>query len=219
MCGATRQQGEQSMATPIIFGPEMSTYVRTVRLAFEEKPAQYEMVDVSLMKNEQKEPAHLARHPFGKVPAFEHDGLALYETSAIVRYVDQAFPGATLTPGDARERTRMNQVISIIDYYGYTAIISNCVLQRFFGNPDEKVIAEARPRIELCLKEFERIKGSDKFLAGSQVSLADFYLLPLVFYLQMMPEKSLLEQRKGLLVWWEGMSQRSSVKKTQPNLG
>jgi glutathione S-transferase len=207
------------MATPIIYGPEMSTYVRTVRMAFEEKPAQYEMVDVSLMKGEQKQPGHLARHPFGKVPAFEHDGMSFYETGAIARYVDQVFPGATLTPGDARERARMNQVISIIDYYAYTAIISNCVLQRFFGNPDEQVIAAARPTIELCLKEFERIKGSDKFVAGGQISLADLYLVPLIFYLQLMPEKSLFEQRKGLTVWWDGMSQRSSVKKTQPNLG
>jgi glutathione S-transferase len=207
------------MATPIIYGPEMSTYVRTARLVFEEKPAQYEMVDVDLRKGEQKAPAHLARHPFGRVPAFEHDGFALYETSPIVRYVDQAFPGATLTPGDARERARMNQVISIIDCYGYKAIISNCVLQRFFGHPDEKVIAEARPTIELCLKEFERLKGSDKFLAGNQLSLADLYLVPIIFYLQMMPEKSLFEARKGLAGWWASMSQRSSVKKTQPNLG
>jgi glutathione S-transferase len=207
------------MGTPVIYGAEMSTYVRTVRLAFEEKPAQYEIVDVSLMKNEQKEPAHLARHPFAKMPAFEHDGLALYETGAIVRYVDQLFPGATLTPGDARERARMNQIISIVDYYAYPAIISNCVMQRFFGNSDEKVIAAARPQIELSLKEFERLKGADKFLAGSQVSLADLYLLPIVFYLQMTPEKSLLEPRKGLTAWWESMSQRSSVKKTQPNLG
>lgn len=207
------------MATPIIYGPEMSTYVRTVRLAFEEKPAQYQMVDVSLVKREHKQPAHLARQPFGKVPAFEHDGLALYETGAIIRYIDQVFPGAALTPGDARERARMNQVISIIDYYGYTAIIANCVLQRYFGNPDEKVIAAAVPTIELCLKEFERIKGSDKFLAGAQLSLGDLYLVPLIFYLQLMPEKSLLEQRKGLASWFETMSQRSSVKKTQPNLG
>jgi glutathione S-transferase len=206
------------MATPIIYGPEMSTYVRTVRMVFEEKPAQYQMVDVSLLKGEHKQPAHLARHPFGKVPAFEHEGLVLYETGAITRYVDQIFSGAALTPGDARERARMNQIISIVDYYGYTAIISNCVLQRYFGHPDEKIIAGAVPTIELCLKEIERIRGSDKFLAGSQVSLADLYVIPIVSYLQMMPEKSLFEQRKGLAAWWENVSQRSSVKKTQPNL-
>lgn len=207
------------MATPIIYGPEISTYVRTVRMTLEEKPAQYEMVDVSLMKSDHKQSAHLARHPFGKVPAFEHEGMTLYETGAIVRYIDQVFPGTSLTPGDARERARMNQAISIIDYYAYPAIISNCVLQRFFGHPDEKVIAAAVPTIELCLKEFERIRGSDKFIAGAQASLADLFLFPIIFYLQLMPEKSLLEARKGLNAWFEAMSQRSSAKKTQPNLG
>src|SRR5215831_382055 len=107
------------MATPIVYGTEFSTYVRTVRMAFEEKSAAYNLADVSVIKGEQKQPPHLARNPFGTVPAFEHDDLKLYETSAIVRYVDQVFPGPTLTPEDPRDRARMNQIISIIDYHGY----------------------------------------------------------------------------------------------------
>src|SRR5690242_7108284 len=66
--------GRDNMATPIIYGTDMSTYVRTTRMVFEEKPAQYELVDVSVVKREVREPAHLARNPFGTVPAFELDG-------------------------------------------------------------------------------------------------------------------------------------------------
>ena len=211
------------MAAPIIYGTEMSTYVRTARMSLEEKPAQYELVDVSVVKGEVKQPAHLARNPFGTVPAFEHDGLKLYETSPIIRYIDQVFPGAKLTPDDARERARMNQIISIIDYHGYSSIILQIVIQRVLpqlvGGTDEKVIAAAKPKAELVLQEIERIKGSSKFLAGEQVSLADFYLAPIIAYLTLVPEASLLASRKGLSTWWEAITQRSSFKNTAPNLG
>ena len=101
--------------TPIVYGTEFSTYVRSVRMAFEEKAAAYELHDVSVLKGEQKHAAHLARNPFGTVPAFAHDGLEVYETSPVLRYVDQVFPGASLTPDDPKARARMNQVISIVD--------------------------------------------------------------------------------------------------------
>ena len=81
------------MGKPIIYGPAYSTYARTVRLALEEKGVDYDLVEVDLLAGATKAPEHLARHPFGKVPAFEHDGFELYETDAIMRYVDAAFPG------------------------------------------------------------------------------------------------------------------------------
>jgi glutathione S-transferase len=212
------------MATPIIYGTEFSTYVRTVRMAFEEKPAQYELRDVSVIRGEQKQPAHIARNPFGTVPAFEHNGLKLYETSPVIRYVDQVFPGAKLTPDDARERARMNQIISIVDYHGYGSIIGKIAVERLFTailgrDTDEQVIAAGMPKAELCLSEIERIKGDGKLLAGNQISLADLYVFPIIFYLMMTPEKSLVASRRGLSAWWEAMSQRSSVKKTQPDFG
>ena len=90
------------MAAPVIYGPAISTYVRTVRLVCEEKGAHYELVEVDIMQGGNKTPEHLARHPFGRVPAFEHDGFKLYETSAITRYLDAVLPGPSLTPAGWR---------------------------------------------------------------------------------------------------------------------
>src|SRR5689334_23094292 len=183
--------------TPIVYGTEFSTYVRSVRMAFEEKGAAYQLQDVSVLKGEQKQAAHLARNPFGTVPAFEHDGLQVYETSPILRYIDQVFPGTALTPEDPKARARMNQVISIVDYHGYASIIGQIVVQRLFvallpNGTDEAVVKAGIPKASLCLKELARIKGSHTFLAGDQVSLADLYLVPIVFYLRLTPEKELL---------------------------
>src|SRR5215203_380109 len=97
------------MAVPIIYGPDYSTYARTVRLALEEKPAEYRLEPIHIIGGEGQQASYLQRHPFGKVPAFEHDGFRMYETDAITRYIDQVFPGKRLQPSDARQAARMNQ--------------------------------------------------------------------------------------------------------------
>jgi glutathione S-transferase len=166
----------------------------------------------------------VARNPFGTVPAFEHDGFQLYETSPILRYVDQVFPGAALTPEDPKQRARMNQIISIIDYHGYASLIGHIVVQRLFvallaNGTDEAVVAAGIPRAALCLQELERLKGSAPFLAGDRVSLADLYVLPIIFYLRLTPEKALLAPHRGLDAWWNAMAERASVQATAPSLG
>jgi glutathione S-transferase len=211
------------MATPIVYGTEFSTYVRSVRMAFEEKSATYDLVDVSVIKGEQKQPAHVARNPFGTVPAFAHDDLKMYETTPILRYVDQVIPGPTLTPESPRDRARMNQIMSIVDYHGYVSIVTQIVVQRLFtalvGPTDERVVAAGIPKARLCLREVERIMNGDQFLAGGQLSLADLYLVPLIFYLRLTPEKTLLDPHRGLQAWWETMSLRPSAQRTAPNFG
>src|SRR5262249_20774831 len=111
------------MATPVLYGPAYSTYTRTARLAFEEKGAGYRLEEVDILKGAGQAPAYLAKHPFGKVPALDHDGFMLYETTAIARYVDEAFPGPKLQPSDAKQRARMTQIMSIVDAYAYPALI------------------------------------------------------------------------------------------------
>jgi glutathione S-transferase len=212
------------MGTPIIYGTPFSTYVRSVRIAFEEKPAKYELVDVSVIEGAQKQPPHLKRNPFGTVPAFEHDGLKLYETSPIIRYIDQVYPGAQLTPGDPRERAHMNQIISIVDYHAYPSIIGQIAVQRLFTaitkTPTDRAIVEAgKPKATLVLDEIQRIMGDNKFLAGSSMSLADLYVVPVLHYLMMTPEKSLMESHRNLMRWWADMNERKTVKNTAPQLG
>lgn len=84
------------MANPIVYGPALSTYVWSARLALAEKGVTHELVEVPLGAH--REEPHLSRHPFAKVPAFEHDGFTLYETQAIMRYVDERFAGTPLQP-------------------------------------------------------------------------------------------------------------------------
>lgn len=213
------------MADPVVYGPAFSTYARTVRLALEEKGVAYRLEEVDILKGESHTPEHLARQPFGKVPALEHDGFSLYETTAIIRYIDEAFDGPALQPSDPKARARMTQTCAIIDNYGYPAMIGTCVVQRVVvpmmgGEPDEAAITEAVPQAETAAAALDDLLGDSAFLAGDSISLADLYLIPVFDYFHATPEGGkALEGKKNLQRWWNAVSERPSVTTTRPQLG
>src|SRR5260370_17457474 len=104
-----------TMAQPIVYGPAGSTCVWSARLALAEKGVTHELVDVPFGAH--REEPHLSRQPFAKVPAFEHDGFALYETQAIMRYVDERFAGTPLQPEHVHECSRINHIIATAESY------------------------------------------------------------------------------------------------------
>ena len=213
------------MASPVVYGPNFSTYVRATRLTLAEKPAPYQLVEIAFMQGAHKQDDFLKRNPFGKVPAFEHDGVRLYETSAIIRYIDRSFGGAKLQPSDVKQLAKMDQVISIVDSFAYGAMIGKLVWQRIVtpmtgGTPDEAVVKEALPTIRICLAEFERILGDSQWFGGASISLGDLHLAPIFAYMVNTPESEDLMKSHGKLAkWWERMSARDSMAKTQPKFG
>ena len=77
------------MSELIVYGVPGSPFVRAPLIACEEKGAPWRLVPLG--PGESRQPAHLARHPFGRVPAVEHESFGFYETQAILRYIDQMF--------------------------------------------------------------------------------------------------------------------------------
>jgi glutathione S-transferase len=116
------------MAAPIVYGIPGSPYLRSVMLGLEEKSAAYEFSALAFGASKQE--PYLSRHPFGRIPAFEHDGFALYETQAILRYVDAVFPGTSLRPREPRQAARMNQLIGILDWYFFPRVSATISFQR-----------------------------------------------------------------------------------------
>jgi glutathione S-transferase len=108
---------------PIVFRAPYSVYGRAARLALEEKGVGYELVPVDIFASGGPPAAHLVRHPFGKIPAFEHAGFRLYEAEVITRYIDEAFAGPRLQPEDVHGRARMTQIISVLDSYVYRTLV------------------------------------------------------------------------------------------------
>ena len=179
--------------TVTLYGAPYSVYTRSARLALIEKGVDYtlEMIDVHGPGG--MPPGHLARQPFGKIPAFDHAGFALFETGAILRYVDEAFPGPALQPRDIKARARMTQAISVCDSYLYGHGVWGIVVERV-SKPrrgvavDEQKVAASLPKAEACHAVLADILGDQDFLCGAALSLADLHAAPMLACLAMTEE-------------------------------
>ncbi len=205
------------MAKPQIIGISLSSYVRTARMAAIEKG-----VDHDHDPAPPGDAAVTAIHPFGKVPVFRHGAVELFETRAITQYLDTVFDGPALQPTDPVERARMEQWISTINDVIYGTWIRNYVLQYAFpsgadGLPDRAVIEAALPDIEYQLAVFNRALTDNPYLVGGQLSLADLFLLPLVFYVNAMPEgKDRMSAAPHVQRFLDHMGRRESFQATLP---
>jgi glutathione S-transferase len=172
--------------------------------------------------NAHRAPEHLKRHPFGMLPAFEHNGFMIYETVPILTYIDDAFPGPRLMPGDIHRRTRAAQILSVINSYAYRPLVWGIFVPRTFFKPDrvvdETAIAEAVRSGEHALRAIEDLTvNPDPFLVGRTISLADLLLEPVVHYLETTPEgKAMLPKVPKLAAWHAAIQTRPSVKETVP---
>lgn len=198
---------------PILYGAAYSVYVRAARLALIEKGVDHDRVEVDIFAADGPPPDYLARHPFGRIPALQHGAMSLYETAAIVRYVDEAFPGPALQPRDPAGRARMNQTVSVLDNYLYRPLVWGVYVARSEkgGACDEALVAAAAAKARHCLGVIER--GLDRpFLAGDAITLADLYAVPMLAYGLMAEEgRAMLAECPQLSAWWRRMKARPSV--------
>ena len=149
------------MASTVVYGFPGSTYVQIVRLVLTHKAVEFEFHD---LEAEMNTPAHLALHPFEYVPVLRHGNFVLYETSAIVGYIDEAFPAPQLTPESIQQRAKMNQWISAVNSYYYPQIVYHLSHERSVFpalgiKSDERVVKAALPKIERALEVMERAQA------------------------------------------------------------
>jgi glutathione S-transferase len=205
----------------VLHGYRYSVYNRIARLALAEKAVAYDRVEVNPFAD--MPPEYLALHPFGRVPTLVHDGFVLYETGAITRYVDRTFAGPALQPGAPRALARMDQLIGVIDSYGYWPMIRQVFSHRVFrsaaGRPvDEAEIAQGLAGAAKVLAALEAL-ASRPFLVGPELSLADLHVGAMIAYLALAPEgAALLGKHPRLAAWWSNLSRRPSFAATDPGL-
>jgi glutathione S-transferase len=187
-----------------------------------EKGAQYEQVPVNVIQGEPRQPEHLARHPFGKVPVLDYDGFRIIETSAIVSFLDEVLPGPSLTPDNPRDRARMRMAMGLIDSYGYGALVSVAgyhLFPDFIGGRNEDARREGIAGGRRVLQALMELRGSDRSIAGNQLSLGDLYLVPLCFYVALTPDAGEVFSADGFSQWWDPMQAVPSYRATAPQLG
>lgn len=210
------------MARIVLYGFDGSTYVRTVRMLLAEKAAPYEQVPVHVLKGEPRQPEHLARHPFGKVPVLDYDGFRIIETSAIAPFLDEVLAGPSFTPDNPQDRARMRMAMGMTDSYGYGALIAvagHHLFPDFVGGANEERRSQGIAVGRQVLQELMKLRGSDPFLAGAHPSLGDLYLAPICFYVALTPDADEVFAVEGFSTWWERIQRMPSYQTTAPQLG
>jgi glutathione S-transferase len=208
---------------PLLFGADYSVYVRIARLAMIEKDVDHELVPVDIFAEGGAPDWYLERHPFGRIPAFEHGALRLYETAAITRYVDEAFDGPPLQPDSPAERATMNQIIGVLDAYAYRPMVWGVYVEHVLkpkrgDAPDEALVAASLEQARTCLLALAALKRDGRWMLGDGLTLADLHAAPMFAYFAQAPEgQALLGGHPPLGGWWEGMQSLASMAATQPS--
>ncbi|HYE48359.1 MAG TPA: glutathione S-transferase family protein [Azospirillaceae bacterium] len=196
-----------------------SPYGRAVLATLEEKGQPYRISPVA--PPALREPPHLSRHPFGRIPALEHGDFMLYETQAILRYLDRLVPEPRFTPTTIRAAARMDQVMNVNDWYLFQGVGDVIGFQRIVvpvvlgTDPDEAAIAAAMPRAQVVFAELARLLGEGPYFTGEETSLADLLVAPQLDILSGTPEwRVLTGGQPNLVRWLERMNARPSFQRT-----
>jgi glutathione S-transferase len=198
------------MATLRIHGLSPSTFTRTVRLACHEKGIAYEMVDTMPSTVE-------PLNPFRKIPAITHGDLTLYESIAILRYLERVFPGPKLWPADAVAAALCDQWASAVTDSLVNASLRYFAARAGFLPVPAEMAQKYLDKTAEVVPIFDRKLGEHRFLAGDSLTVADLYLCPLYAYFSDIAElKAIADKAPNCNRWAVGMAARASVKATEP---
>jgi glutathione S-transferase len=192
----------------------VSTFSRRVRVALLEKNIPCELIELNLPGREHKEEWYAALNPYTKVPTLVDGDLTLYESSAILMYLEAAHPSPALVPQDPGGRALVDMHLRLCD--AHLGRFAGAILlpKRFLPevNWDRAAIAAAQQQIDAHLAIVERELRDRPYLVGESFTLADIAYLPFLHFL------SLMEIQAGPQVkaWAERVLARPSAQATVP---
>ena len=153
----------------------LSTYSRRVRMALIEKGLEAELIELDMARGAHREPGYLALNPYGRVPTLEDDGLVLYESTAILEYLEATHPSPPLVPADARGRAlvAMHMKLCDIQLARQTGII--IFPKRFLPKErwDQAAMGQAKKEIEKHLGILEQQLRGKQYLAADRFGLVE----------------------------------------------
>ncbi len=200
-----------------IFGHPMSTCTRKVLATIAEKGQTADLVVVDFAKGEHKAADHVARQPFGQIPTLEDGDFKLFESRAMMRYIDEVMPGTKLTPADPKGRAIMEQWLSV-EQSNFTPsamkIIWNVMFAPMMKLPsDAKAVEEGTAGLDRALDVMQTRLAATPFIAGETFTLADIGYMPYLEYLATTPQMSHVSDRPAVAKWWKTISSRPAWQK------
>jgi glutathione S-transferase len=209
------------MGDPVhLHGWRYSVYTRIARLALRAKEVEHETIEVDPFAKLSE--AYLKLNPFGRIPVLTHGAFELFETGAITRYVDRAFPGRPLQPESAAALPRMDQVISVVDSYAYWPMVRQVSSHGFFrprfGEESSREEIEAGLQASRkVLSYLDDVAGEGLVLGGRDLTLADLHLAPMMdYFVRAEAGKATLSSYPALQGWWDRISVLDVLRATDP---
>ena len=195
-----------------IFGDPRSTNTRKVLTTLAELEMPYDFVHVDFARGEHRQEAHLARQPFGQMPALEDDGFLLYETHAMCRYLD-ARAGGALMPGDIRARALVDQWMSIesANFSSHAMKFVYHYLLKF--EQSAEVLGHAAAALDRALGVLAKELSAKPYIAGEAFTLADICYMPYFEYCVLTPAEAHISKHPRVLSWWSRVRDRPSWRK------
>ncbi|WP_133485118.1 glutathione S-transferase family protein [Aliiroseovarius marinus] len=160
-----------------LFHVPLSPFCRKVRLSLAEKKVEVELVEERYWE---RNPEFLRRNPAGKVPILKIDGRLLTESAAICEYLEEKFPDPALLPRDPEGRYEVRRLVSWFDDKFHNEVTSNLLYERVnkkvmgTGYPESKNVKAGAKAIKYHLDYMGWLLDQRRWLAGNEMSLADF---------------------------------------------
>ena len=213
----TLENAKKEVIMPLeIIGHPRSNFVRAVRMVALEKGVQHEHTPELPHSDVIK-----TLHPMGQIPAMRHEGLELFESMAIARYIDEVFDGPKMVPDEPSKAAKIVQWSSFAQTTVDRLFLRQYVVQHMFNkDKDGNVI---RDEIDKAVKGFPKVFGilneavKSGFYGSDSFSMADCFLLPILNSVQRYPEgKDAVESAANVSAYFNAHSERSSFVETTP---
>lgn len=200
-----------------------SPFAWRVWLALEHKKIPYEMKTISFSSGELEKPEFLAVNPRHKVPVIVDDGFALYESNAIVEYLEEKYSsGERLFPADIQQRALVRRIIQEADLYLNPSM--RLMIEEIFFKPQDQWDSA---KIDRGAKAFTdelvmwEQAGMGLFMVGDALSAADFAVYPVVaLALRLEKKKRDLSIRRmfgrKLSGWMQNITEQPVIRATWP---
>lgn len=153
-----------------------SIYGRKVLTTLDEKGLDYEIKKMSFATQDHLKPEYLKLNPNGEIPTLVDDDRVIYESTAIMEYLDEEYPEPPLMPKDPYDRARVRMIDDFLDLHLHSAI-RGCAIKYFH---QQEITADDLKKIEEGMKRMDVYLNGQKFLVGGAFSLADCSFLPVI---------------------------------------
>lgn len=154
-----------------LLGMTYSNYYNMVKAIMIEKGMDFE--EVHVLPNQ--EPEFLQQSPMGKVPCLETGQGFLTETGVIIDYIDSLNIGPSLYPSDPFAQAKVKELIRYLELY-IELPARRLYGDVFFGNPaNDELKEQVRAQLEKGFNSLQKLAKFDPYLAGKELTYADFY--------------------------------------------